>query len=100
MTVPIDHVGPYEVVIGAATLPNGILTEATFGFGDDWPDGVSIADASVRLEVRSKADGRPIVNIYEHGRVDGVEPVDAVLVFDVDDFDPGASLHIRNVVVR
>ena len=40
------------------------------------------------------------MNVYEHGWVDGVAPVEAVLVFEVDDFEPGATLEVEDVVVR
>jgi len=57
----------------------------------------------VYLEIRAKSDGKVIWNIYEHGwreGVEGVEGVDAVLVFDVFHVDPGATLSIRDLVVR
>jgi len=41
-----------------------------------------------------------IWNIYEHGWREGIEGVEAVLVFDVFRFEPGATLSIRDVVVR
>jgi hypothetical protein len=98
LDIPIDHTGPYEIPLGEAWLPNGLLTEADFALVDDWPAGVTILDGGVSLEVRS--DGRPIWNIYEHGWREGVEGVEAVLVFDVFRFDPGATLSIAGVVVR
>lgn len=66
---------------------------------DSWPADLTILDG-VRLEVRSLDDGKPLMNIYEHGWRKGVEPVEAFLVFDVFRFEPGATLSIRNVVVR
>ena len=99
--VPLDHVGEYEVSLGDATLPNGILTEATFGFVDDWPPGVSISSGEVWLHVRSREpDGKLFDNYYNHGWRAGTERVEAVLVFTVDHVDPGAVLPIRDVVVR
>ncbi len=100
LDIAIDRTGPQEVVLGAARLPNGLLTTAEFALVDDWPAGVSILDGGVGLEIRSMLDGRPISNIYEHGWREGVEVVEAVLVFDVFRFDPGASVSIRDVVVR
>lgn len=100
LDIPVDHTGRYEVPIGEARLPNGILTEADFALVDDWPAGVSILDG-VRLEIRSLDDGgTPIRNIYEHGWRPDTEWVQAVLVFDVADFDPGATLGVMDIAVR
>jgi hypothetical protein len=101
LDIPIDHVGHYEVSLGEARLPNGILTAADFALVESWPTGVSILDGRVGLEVRSLDDGgKPIRNIYEHGWHPGSERVEAVLVFDVAHFDPGATLGIKDVVVQ
>jgi hypothetical protein len=99
--IPLDHVGEYQVRLGEATLPNGILAEASFDFVDDWPPDVTISDSIVRLEVRSlEPDGKPFINIHEHGWRAGTERVEAVLVFTVEHVDPDAVLGIRDVVVR
>lgn len=100
LDVPIDRTGPHEVVLGEAWLPNGLLTTADFALVDAWPSDLSIVDGRVTLEVRSKLDGKVIWNIYEHGWREGTEGVEAVLVFDVIHFDPGAMLSIHDVVVR
>jgi hypothetical protein len=82
-------------------LPNGILTEASFRFIDDWPAGVSIAGGSVLLKVRSlEPGGRPFDNYYQHGWREGTERVLAELVFEVSRYEPGAVLSIADVVVR
>lgn len=98
LDIPIDHVGRYEVRVGEADLPDGILTTVDFALVDDWPPGVSILEG-VRLEIRTLG-GEPIRNIYEHGWREGTERVVAILVFDVFRYDPGAVLAIRDVVVR
>jgi hypothetical protein len=101
LSIPIDHVGRYEVPVGEARLPNGILTDADFALVDDWPPGVSIVDGGVGLEIRSLDEGgKPIRNIYEHGWHPGSERVQAVLVFNVAHFDPGATLGIKDLIVR
>ena len=100
LDIPIDHTGRHEIVLGEAWLPNGLLTTADFELVDDWPPGVTILGDGVSLEVRSELDGQPIQNIYEHGWREGIEGVEAVLVFDVFHFDPGATLSIQDVVVR
>jgi hypothetical protein len=102
LDIPIDHVGRYEVPLGVAVLPNGILTNARFGLVEPWPAHVTIlGDDGVSLTVRSlEPDGAPFQNYYTHGWRTGTERVEAVLVFDVFRFDPGAVLSIKDVVVR
>jgi len=101
LEVPIDHVGGYEVDLGEGSIPNGILTRASYTLGDDWPDHASIANYTVRLEVRSlEPDGQPFQNYYEHGWRAGTERIRAVLVFSVTRFDPGAVLDVRDIVVE
>jgi hypothetical protein len=100
LDIPIDHVGRYDVTLGQVRLPNGLLTTADFALVDDWPPGLTILQGGVGLEIRSLEDGELILNIYEHGWRAGTERVAAVLVFEVFRFDPGATLSIRDVVVR
>ena len=99
--IPLDHVGPYEVRLGEASLPNGLLTEASLMLVDDWPPGVSITSGDLSIDVRSlEADGKPFSNFYVHGWREGTERVEALLVFTADHVDRGARLAIRDVVVR
>lgn len=100
LDIPIDHTGPHEVRLGEARLPNGLLSTVYFELVDDWPADLTIIEGGVHLEICSMVDGKPIFNIYEHGWREGTEPVEAILVFDVFRFDPGATLSIRDVVVR
>ncbi|MGH2476179.1 MAG: hypothetical protein ACRDIL_13040 [Candidatus Limnocylindrales bacterium] len=100
LDIPIDHTGRNEILLGDARLPNGLLTRADFGLVDTWPPDVSIVDGRVTLEVRSRLDGKPIENIYAHGWHPGIEDVEAILVFEVFWFEPGATLTIRDIVVR
>jgi hypothetical protein len=101
LDVPIDQVGPFEVAVGTGSLPNGILSEASFALAEPWPEGVVILEGSVFLDVRSlEPDGRPFDNYYLHGWREGVERVEGVLVFHVDDVEPGGMLRIRDLVVR
>jgi hypothetical protein len=101
-TIVIDHTGPYEVPLGTGSLPNGLLTEATYRLADPWPVDVTFApDATPRLELRSlEPDGKPFSNAYEHGWRDGLERIEAVMVFEVKRFDPGATVEVRDVAVR
>lgn len=98
--IPIDHTGRHEIVLGEAWLPNGLLTTADFELVDVWPSDLTIIDGGVSLEIHSMSNGQPIWNIYEHGWREGIEGVEAVLVFDVFRFEPGATLSIQDVVVN
>jgi hypothetical protein len=99
--IPIDHVGAYEVPLGEASLPNGVVTVASFAFVDGWPLDLSLKEGVAQIELRSlEPDGKPFQNYYDHGWRPGVERVEAVLVFDVLWFENGAVLGIRDVVVR
>ncbi len=101
LDVRVDRKGQHEIPIGRGSLPNGILTEAAFELVDPWPDGLIILDGSVFLDVRSlEPNGTPFDNYYLHGWRDGVERIEAVLVFTADNVEPGAVLRIREVVVR
>lgn len=99
--VPVDHVGTYEQIVGEGSLPNGILTEVAYVMADAYPTNITFAGGGPYLEIRSlEPDGRPFDNYYTHGWREGVERIEAVLVFEVRRFDPGAVLAIRDVVVR
>ena len=101
LDIPIDHVGDYEVKLGEAQLPNGLLSQADVALVDDWPPGVTILSGDIGVRIRSlEPDGLPFVNIFEHGWRPGTERVEAVLVFHVDRFEPGAVLSVKDVVVR
>jgi hypothetical protein len=101
LTIPIERQGSYEIVVGRGSLPNGRWTIGSFDFADPWPDDVAIREGYVTLELRSlEPDGKPFDNYYLHGWREGVERVEAVLMFDVLWFESGAELTIQNVVVR
>lgn len=101
VAIPIDRQGEHEIVLGEGALPNGVWTIGSFDFAEPWPDDLVLRDGAVRLELRSlEPDGKPFDNSYMHGWRPGVERVEAVLLFDVLWFEPGADLVIRNVVVK
>jgi hypothetical protein len=100
-TIAIERDGRHEVSLGHASLPNGILTDASFAFAESWPEDVALAGAFGWIEVRSlEPDGKPFDNYYLHGWREGVERVEAFLILDVLWFQPGATLSIRHAVVR
>ncbi len=101
LSIPIDHVGRYEIDVGRAVLPNGILTEARFGLADPKTQAVAVREEGVRLEIESLLPDRPTFDgSFAHGWWPGVEPVRVVLSFEVTRFDKGASLEVIDLVVR
>jgi hypothetical protein len=102
--VPIDHVGHYEVLVGEATLPDGLLSQRSGTLGDPRPTAYWI-DQGVAIVVRpGKAcvgpDCPSIESIY-HAPFHGPQPVHVYLVFDVVELDTsGSILEVRNLVVR
>jgi hypothetical protein len=99
LDVPIDREGAWDVLVGEAVLPNGLLTDATLTLADPSPDDVFMQQP-VWLDIRSVDDGSRLSNIYEHGWREGTERVEVRLQFDVDRFAPGAVLQVRDLVVR
>ena len=100
MDIPLDRIGPYSVDLGGATLPNGILSAASFTLADVHPTTWSTTEDGVRLVIESLDGGPPFSNVYEHGWRPGVERVIARAVFEITAADPGAVMGIRDVVVR
>jgi hypothetical protein len=98
--IPVPAIGRHEVVLGTATLPNGVLTVAQAELADPWPDGVRVSSLGIQLEVRSLAKGRPAFeNAYLHGWWPGTEEVEVVLIFEARHVEPGATIEIRDLVV-
>jgi hypothetical protein len=102
--IPIDHVGHYEVLVGEATLPDGLLSQRSGTLGDPRPTAYWI-DQGVAIVVRP---GKPCVgpdcpsieSIYR-APFHGPQPVHVYLVFDVVELDAsGTFLEVRNLVVR
>ncbi len=97
---PIAATGHLEIDVGRATLPNGILSDARFSLADRYTRAFSLS-GGIRLEVRSLDPSRPpFDNIYEHGWYAGTEEVAVYMVLDVTSVTPGASLEVRDLVVR
>ena len=100
LVIPIDHVGPYEVVLGEAELPNGILSDVTAPLADTAPMDLVVSEDGMRLEITSLDGGPPFVSADEHGWHPGGEHVEARLVFAVESVEPGAVVEVTDVVVR
>lgn len=99
LDVPLDHLGLYEIEIGEAGLPDGVLTTRSATLADPKPDAFWIADG-ILLEVRPVDPARPPVGSIYREPFDGVEPVRVFLVFDVTEVSPGAVLQVRDLVVE
>jgi hypothetical protein len=98
--ITIDREGKFEISLGQAVLPNGILSEASFSLRDAFTQSLSVGDG-VWLDIRPIEPGAPpFDNYYQRGWHEGTETVDAVLVFEVVSFEPGATLELRDIVVR
>ena len=99
LDIPIDHLGDYDVVLGEATLPNGILTEKTLHLVDPRPTDFHL-DGGLEIDLVSLDDGKPLDGYWMHSWRDGTEQVAAHLLFTVIDLLPGAVLQVQDVEVR
>jgi hypothetical protein len=101
VNVPVGAAGAHEVVLGEASLPNGVLSEATMTLANDLPTDFSLTEDGLRLVIRSTDPSRPpFINIYTRGRIAGLETVQAVLEYTVVTSAAGSVLQVRNVVVH
>ncbi|MBA2718643.1 MAG: hypothetical protein H0U52_05255 [Chloroflexi bacterium] len=99
LDVPLDHLGHYEVFLGDASLPDGVLTERSARLVDPSPETFWI-EGGVSILLRPTTPGRPpILSVYRDP-FDGPEPVKVYLVFDLSVLDRAAVLQIRDIVVR
>ena len=99
LAVPLDHEGRYSLELGAATLPDGYLSERSFRITETMPDTFWIEEG-VRLEIRPDVAGRPAIGSRYREPFDGPEPVTVYLVFEVTQLDSPSVLQVRDVVVR
>jgi hypothetical protein len=99
LDIPILETGPHRLLIGHATLANGIIRGARAELADDWPANVLLL-GEIRIEIVTTAGGDRITNRYAHGWQPGVEPVDVFVVFEPIYVQPGAMLTLLNVLVR
>ncbi|MBA2718016.1 MAG: hypothetical protein H0U52_02060 [Chloroflexi bacterium] len=97
--LPLDHLGRYEILIGIARLPDGVMVERSARLADTRPTTLWIDDG-VAIDVRSDISGRPPIGSVYRDPYDGPEPVKVYLVFDVVELKPGAVLQVRDLVVR
>jgi hypothetical protein len=98
---PLDRVGRYEVEVGEAILPNGLLSEASFRLAPEHLGDLQVTEDGITLEVRPMDPGLPpLWNLYETGWQEGTTTVRAVFVFEIVEFTPGSVLELRDIVVE
>ena len=99
LKIPLDHEGDYNVALGTATLPNGVLAEASVELDEDLQADFLLEDSRVYLDLLD-ADGERMDFGYSHDWWEGNVQVTALLRFTVISIEPGAALYVRSVTVR
>lgn len=99
MQIPIDHAGTYSVVLGQASLPNGVLSAASAKVTSS-PTNPLVAYEGYRLTITSLDGGPPFDNYYAHGWRPGTERVEVTLTFTVLMFEPGAQVVVEGIEVH
>jgi hypothetical protein len=97
--VPLDHLGPYDVLVGMAILPNGILTDAAVGSVRIDPDDV-VLDGPIILKIVAEPGRRPFDNSYDRGWHEGTETVSVDVQFSISEPPATGTLTLFQVVVR
>jgi hypothetical protein len=99
LDIPLDHLGLYEIEVGDAGLPDGVLSTRSGSLAEPRPETFWIADG-IGIDVRPVDPSRPPVGwIYREG-FDGVEPVKVFLVFTVSELTSPSVLKVRDLVVE
>jgi hypothetical protein len=99
LDIPLDHIGGYQVEVGAAGLPDGVLTRRSATLADPRPEAFWV-DGGILLDVRPVDPRRPPVGSVYRDPFDGVETVKVFLVFSVTEATPGAVLQVRDLIVE
>jgi hypothetical protein len=99
LDIPLDHLGPYNVEIGEAGLPDGVLTTRSATLAEPDPETFWIAEG-VGIDIRPVDRTRPPVGSVYRESFDGVEPVKVFLVFDVSELKSPSVLQVRDLVVE
>lgn len=99
LDIPLDHLGPYELEIGEAGLPDGALSTILATIGEPQPQTFWIAHR-IEIQVRPVDPARPEVGSVYRDPFDGVEPVKVFLVFEVTELTSPSVLEVRALVVQ
>jgi len=101
LEIPVPVTGPYDILVGTATLANGIATEVGARADQNTTERVIEIPESVQIALTSTDPTRPDFSMGPYRqRVEGVEEVTVRLVFEVGYVDPGSVLVIQDLVVR
>jgi hypothetical protein len=99
LDIPLDHSGPYEVEVGEAGLPDGVLSTLSGSLAETDPETFWIAEG-ISIEARPVDPSRPPLHSVFREPFDGVEPVKVFLVFDVTELKSDSVLQVRNLIVE
>jgi hypothetical protein len=99
LDIPLDHSGPYEVEVGEAGLPEGVLSTLSGSLAETDPETFWIAEG-IRIEARPVDPSRPSLHSVYRESFDGVEPVKVFLIFDVTELTSDSVLQVRDLVVE
>jgi hypothetical protein len=99
LDIPLDHLGPYELEIGEAGLPDGALSTVFASIGEPTPETFWIAHG-IEIQVRPVDPARPEIGSVYRDPFDGVEPVKVFLVFEVTEITSPSVLQVRGLVVQ
>jgi hypothetical protein len=99
LDILLDHLGPYEVEVGEAGLPDGVLSTISGRLGEPSPDSYWIADG-VGINVLPVDRSRPSLQSVYRDPFDGVEAVTVVLLFNVTELTTPSVLQIRDLIVE
>jgi hypothetical protein len=97
--IPIDHIGPYEVEVGAAGLPDGAVSTLSAALAETDPETFWIGEP-IEIHVRPVDPARPEIRSIYRDPFDGVEPVKVFLVFIVTEFTSPSVLEVRDLLVE
>lgn len=101
LDIAIDHEGPYDIEVGHAVVPNGVIASSRVRLGNPMTQAVTVSDDGILFEVRpADPTAPPFDNYYSRGWHPGPEEVVVSLRFRVTAFSPGAVIQIRDVVVE
>lgn len=98
LEIRIDRLGAYDIRVGAATLPNGYLSELSFQLEDETPDTYWFPHLSMHLE--SDVPGRGSAGSIYRDPFEGPEPVTVFVRFDVMEMRAPGVVRLRDIVVR
>ena len=98
VSVPLDHVGGYRVLLGQAILARGYVGAMDLSIANLDQNSFKATSFRLLLEDAKSGEGLPF-NIYEKGLTQGDQTVNVYLVFDLSAFTEGATVEVRDVFV-